>query len=60
MIANLLSLYIQTLTEGILEWDDSFPTEMAGIWSIDKVTAKGDCCGGYRCAVMATLTDQSV
>ncbi len=43
------------VAEGLLELDESFPPEMAGIWSIDKVTAKGDSSGGYRCALVATL-----
>ncbi|MCU7974862.1 hypothetical protein L5M43_06160 [Shewanella sp. SW36] len=42
------------VAEGIMTLNDSFPAEMAGAWSIDKVTARGDSKGGYRCSVMAT------
>ncbi|NRD72706.1 phage late control D family protein [Shewanella sp. VB17] len=42
------------VAEGILTLNDSFPPEMAGSWSIDKVTARGDCNNGYRCSVVAT------
>lgn len=42
------------VAEGILTLADNFPPAMAGNWSIDKVTAKGDHKGGYRCAVVAT------
>ncbi|MBO1894245.1 hypothetical protein HNW13_000295 [Shewanella sp. BF02_Schw] len=42
------------VAEGLLTLNDSFPTEMAGDWSIDKVTARGDSNGGYRCSVVAT------
>ncbi len=42
------------VAEGLLQLNDSFPPEMAGDWSIDKVTARGDAKGGYRCAVTAT------
>lgn len=42
------------ISEGLLTLNDSFPPEMAGDWSIDKVTARGDKNGGYRCSVIAT------
>lgn len=42
------------VAEGILNLADNFPEEMSGNWSIDKVTAKGDNKGGYRCALVAT------
>ncbi|ASA54662.1 contractile injection system protein, VgrG/Pvc8 family [Vibrio gazogenes] len=42
------------VAEGILELNQSFPSEMVGQWSIDQVTARGDSSGGYRCAVVAT------
>ncbi|MCF2827057.1 MULTISPECIES: contractile injection system protein, VgrG/Pvc8 family [unclassified Pseudoalteromonas] len=42
------------VAEGLMSLIDSFPPEMAGDWSIDKVTARGDASGGYRCAVIAT------
>lgn len=42
------------VAEGLLTLNDSFPPEMAGDWSIDKVTARGDSKGGYRCSVVAT------
>ncbi|HAV1337876.1 phage late control D family protein [Vibrio parahaemolyticus] len=42
------------VAEGLLTLNDTFPEEMAGNWSIDKVTARGDASGGYRCAVVAT------
>lgn len=42
------------VAEGMLMLEDSFPAEMSGNWSIDKVTARGDTKGGYRCAVVAT------
>ena len=42
------------VAEGMRTLNDSFPSEMAGGWSIDKVTARGDSKGGYRCAVVAT------
>ncbi|MCG7551584.1 contractile injection system protein, VgrG/Pvc8 family [Pseudoalteromonas sp. Of7M-16] len=44
------------VAEGLMSLNDSFPPEMAGEWSIDKVTARGDGTGGYRCAVIATET----
>jgi len=42
------------VAEGLLKLNDSFPSEMAGDWSIDKVTARGDQKGGYRCSIIAT------
>jgi phage protein D len=42
------------VAEGMLTLKSSFPPEMAGDWSIDKVTARGDSKGGYRCAIVAT------
>ena len=42
------------VAEGLLTLNGSFPPEMAGDWSIDKVTARGDKSGGYRCSVVAT------
>ncbi|WCN13181.1 phage late control D family protein [Marinomonas mediterranea] len=42
------------VAEGILTLNDTFPPEMKGNWSTDKVTARGDCRGGYRCGVVAT------
>ncbi|MBJ7536625.1 contractile injection system protein, VgrG/Pvc8 family [Marinomonas transparens] len=42
------------VAEGVLTLNDTFPPEMAGDWSIDKVTARGDRGGGYRCTVIAT------
>ncbi|MBJ7540035.1 phage late control D family protein [Marinomonas transparens] len=42
------------VAEGILTLNNTFPAEMAGNWSIDKITARGDSKGGYRCSVTAT------
>ncbi|WP_125782816.1 contractile injection system protein, VgrG/Pvc8 family [Pseudoalteromonas rubra] len=42
------------VAEGLLVLDDSFPPEIAGQWSIDKVVASGQHGGGYRCHVTAT------
>lgn len=42
------------VAEGMLMLKNSFPPEMMGNWSIDKVTARGDTKGGYRCAIVAT------
>lgn len=42
------------VAEGLLSLNESFPPEMAGNWSVDKVTARGDAKGGYRCSVIAT------
>lgn len=43
------------VAEGILTLAENFPAGMAGNWSIDKVTAKGDKKGGYRCSIVANL-----
>jgi phage protein D len=42
------------VAEGILTLNDTFPPEMKGNWSIDKVTARGDSKAGYRCSVVAS------
>lgn len=42
------------VAEGLLNLDDSFPAAIAGQWSIDRVVARGDAEGGYRCSVEAT------
>jgi len=42
------------VAEGILTLNDTFPPEMKGNWSIDKVTARGDGKAGYRCNVVAS------
>ena len=41
-------------SEGLLNLDNSFPPDMAGRWSIDRVTSRGDRSQGYRCSVEAT------
>ncbi|MGO2513926.1 hypothetical protein [Marinomonas polaris] len=52
----LLTRYGQPklVAEGILTLNDTFPSEMKGNWSIDKVTARGDSKAGYRCTVVAS------
>jgi phage protein D len=47
------------VAEGLLILNSTFPPEMAGTWSIDKVTARGDKSGGYRCSVEATVPSGS-
>ncbi|WP_394179590.1 contractile injection system protein, VgrG/Pvc8 family [Marinomonas posidonica] len=42
------------VAEGILTLNHTFPPEMKGNWSIDKVTARGDNKAGYRCNVVAS------
>ncbi|WP_245931917.1 contractile injection system protein, VgrG/Pvc8 family [Marinomonas aquiplantarum] len=42
------------VAEGILTLNHTFPAEMRGNWSIDKVTARGDSKAGYRCSVVAS------
>lgn len=42
------------VAEDILTLSDTFPTEMKGNWSIDKVTARGDSKAWYMCTVVAS------
>ncbi|WP_239544172.1 hypothetical protein [Marinomonas foliarum] len=42
------------VAEGILTLNDTFPPEMKGNWSIDKVTVRGDNKVEYRCMAVAT------
>ena len=41
-------------SEGLLGLDNSFPEEMAGRWSIDRVISRGYRGQGYRCSVETT------
>lgn len=43
------------VAEGLLRLSKGFPSYMAGDWSIDKVVARGDSKGGYRCSVRAAV-----
>ena len=45
------------VAEGLLELAKSFPIDMQGTWSINKVQAYGNSLGGYRCSILATRPD---
>lgn len=40
--------------EGPLELDDTWPSYMQGLWSLDRVTSRGSRRYGYRCILEAT------
>lgn len=46
--------------EGIIVLDDTWPSYVAGRWSIDKLTASGSRQQGYRCVIEATWPDGRV
>lgn len=48
----------RAVAEGLITLDETWPGFMRGTRSIDRVTARGDRRGGYRCSLTATWPDK--